>query len=141
MRWSNVCASANVFNTGQSAFRLSEPSYPAHKSYRKPSTSTFFGPFFEHCSPLCVSFITQPKFLQDFQRLAILSKLERKASQQQRSGHYGKKMTFELQLFVKITGGVHVFLFQCLRKQINQTRSIRGNSTRSRGLTDKMFEK
>ena len=36
-----------------------------------------------------------------------------------RSGHFGKKMTFELQLFVKITGGVRVFLFQCLRKQIN----------------------
>ena len=28
-----------------------------------------------------------------------------------RSGHFGKKMTFELQLLVKITGGVRVFLF------------------------------
>ena len=50
-----------------------------------------------------------------------------------------KKMTFEFQLFVKVTG-VHVFLFQRLREQINQTRSIRGNSTGSRGLTDKRFE-
>ena len=29
----------------------------------------------------------------------------------ERSGHFGKKMTFELQLFVKITGGMRVFLF------------------------------
>ena len=48
----------------------------------------------------------------------VTDRLEKKNGNA-RSSHFGKKMTFELQLFVKITGGVRVFLFQCLREQIN----------------------